>query len=277
MNLLIENYKKRFINDILEIIKKEDFYTDFKRVHYINESNLNNKIIRSELTLELIDYIKKLKLGNDSLISMVGKVKREDEIDNIHLSVFHQLEFIMIKEDIDIYNMIDKIKNILEKSIEKQIIIKDIKKGFEYSLLENHNTVDFLVKLNDGTLSELGALSIIDNNIINCPQSKVVVFGFGIERLIQAKYNISNIIKLDPNYIERFDSIDSIDSNNKIQMNIILDKKRENDFLQILSDTNIRSRILNVKKEENRLIIDLHPSVALEKILEIERVLKKQQ
>jgi phenylalanyl-tRNA synthetase alpha chain len=127
-----------------------------------------------------------------------GRVYRPDTVDATHMYMFHQLEALVVDEDV---SMID-----LKTTIEQFIHVffgSDTKWRFRPSFFpftEPSGEVDLLLADKTGKESwvEMGGCGMVDPNVfdavgIDSEKHTGWAFGFGIERLAMRKYGITDI------------------------------------------------------------------------------------
>jgi phenylalanyl-tRNA synthetase alpha chain len=141
-----------------------------------------------------------------------GRVYRPDTVDATHMYMFHQLEALVVDEDV---SMVD-----LKTTIEQFIHVffgSDTKWRFRPSFFpftEPSGEVDLLLADKTGKESwvEMGGCGMVDPNVfdavgIDSEKYTGWAFGFGIERLAMRKYGITDIrlfFENDLRFLEQF-------------------------------------------------------------------------
>jgi phenylalanyl-tRNA synthetase alpha subunit len=158
-----------------------------------SEKNTTEK--KAELTYTIIEQINNgdFLYSKPFMIFNYGKVYRNDVIDKTHLPYFYQLEVILLEKknnNIPTNELLKNIKEAIEIYINKTGIDTVKVEDFPYSI--ENSTHDF-----NYNKCELGTLTLLKNNLIKNNLIKnnliITIFDFGIERMIQARYNIDNI------------------------------------------------------------------------------------
>jgi len=127
-----------------------------------------------------------------------GRVYRPDTVDATHMYMFHQLEALVVDEDVSMVDM----KTTIEQFIHT-FFGPDTKWRFRPSFFpftEPSAEVDLLLKDKTGGESwvEMGGCGMVDPNVfdavgIDSEKYTGWAFGFGIERLAMRKYDITDI------------------------------------------------------------------------------------
>jgi len=127
-----------------------------------------------------------------------GRVYRPDTVDATHMYMFHQLEALVVDEDVSMVDM----KTTIEQFIHT-FFGPDTKWRFRPSFFpftEPSAEVDLLLKNKSGNESwvEMGGCGMVDPNVfdavgIDSEKYTGWAFGFGIERLAMRKYGITDI------------------------------------------------------------------------------------
>jgi phenylalanyl-tRNA synthetase alpha chain len=127
-----------------------------------------------------------------------GRVYRPDTVDATHMYMFHQLEALVVDEDVSMVDM----KTTIEQFIHT-FFGPDTKWRFRPSFFpftEPSAEVDLLLKDKSGSESwvEMGGCGMVDPNVfdavgIDSEKYTGWAFGFGIERLAMRKYGITDI------------------------------------------------------------------------------------
>ncbi len=122
-----------------------------------------------------------------------GKVYRKDD-DSTHLPMFHQIEGILVDENISFANLKDIIYKIIQALFGQDIQIRFRPSYFPFT--EPSAEVDILS--NDGKWLEIlgcGVVNpiVLENCKINSNKYSGFAFGLGIERIAMLKYGVSDI------------------------------------------------------------------------------------
>ncbi len=127
-----------------------------------------------------------------------GRVYRPDTVDATHMYMFHQLEALVVDEDVSMVDM----KTTIEQFIHT-FFGPDTKWRFRPSFFpftEPSAEVDLLLKDKTGSENwvEMGGCGMVDPNVfdavgIDSEKYTGWAFGFGIERLAMRKYDITDI------------------------------------------------------------------------------------
>ena len=133
-----------------------------------------------------------------------GRVYRPDTVDSTHMYMFHQLEALVVDEDISMVDM----KTTIEQFIHA-FLGSDTKWRFRPSFFpftEPSAEVDLLLvdKNSQESWVEMGGCGMVDPNVfdaVGIDNEKYTgwAFGFGIERLAMRKYGITDIRMLFEN------------------------------------------------------------------------------
>tara|TARA_B100000212_G_scaffold333215_1_gene302320 strand:+ start:1183 stop:1908 length:726 start_codon:yes stop_codon:yes gene_type:complete len=122
-----------------------------------------------------------------------GKVYRKDD-DATHLPMFHQIEGISVKEDINFANLKDLIFKIIHKIFDENIEVRFRPSYFPFT--EPSAEVDILS--NDGKWLEILGCGIVnpivlENCEIDSKKYSGLAFGLGVERIAMLKYGVNDI------------------------------------------------------------------------------------
>jgi len=139
-----------------------------------------------------------------------GRVYRPDTVDATHMYMFHQLEALVVDEDISMVDMNTPIEQFIHT-----FFGPDTKWRFRPSFFpftEPSAEVDLLLKDKTGSESwvEMGGCGMVDPNVfdavgIDSEKYTGWAFGFGIERLAMRKYDITDIRLLFENDLRFLD------------------------------------------------------------------------
>lgn len=165
---------------------------------YMNE----NEVLRTHITPVQARILESLNSKNTRSYS-IGRAYRNDDHDATHASMFHQIEGIIVEDDVTIQHLKGFLENLLAQFFEKKIKIHFRPSFFPFT--EPSFEVDIFTQIVNGKLQvaesgkplELGGCGVIHPNILkrfNYPQDKqTFAFGMGLERLLMIKHGITNI------------------------------------------------------------------------------------
>ena len=127
-----------------------------------------------------------------------GRVYRPDTVDATHMYMFHQLEALVVDEDVTMVDMKTTIEQFIHVFFGPETQWRFRPSFFPFT--EPSAEVDLLLTGKDGTESwvEMGGCGMVDPNVFNAvgidPEKYTGwAFGFGIERLAMRKYDITDI------------------------------------------------------------------------------------
>jgi len=133
-----------------------------------------------------------------------GRVYRPDTVDATHMFMFHQLEALVVDEDISMVDMKTAIAQFIHAFFGPETNWRFRPSFFPFT--EPSGEVDLLLKDKSGKESwvEMGGCGMVDPNVfdavgIDSEKYTGWAFGFGIERLAMRKYEISDIRWLTEN------------------------------------------------------------------------------
>tara|TARA_B100000242_G_scaffold261231_1_gene206967 strand:- start:7697 stop:8419 length:723 start_codon:yes stop_codon:yes gene_type:complete len=148
-------------------------------------------------------------LNSEPPLSFVsaGKVYRKDD-DATHLPMFHQIEGILVGENISFGNLKDLIHKILYKIFDKNVQIRFRPSYFPFT--EPSAEVDILS--NNGKWLEILGCGIVnpivlENCNIDSNKYSGLAFGLGVERIAMLKYQVNDIrefYKSNLDFLEQF-------------------------------------------------------------------------
>lgn len=174
--------------DKLNINKKHPCRNEFQSFFLENGQMLTPHTSNSQIHL--------LNLQKDAYKHFViGKTYRRD-LDATHSPMFHQVELFYVDNHINIKYMINFIKDFLQTFFQKTFKTRFRPSYFPFT--EPSLEVDIYNDEQQQWL-EVGGCGLISHNVfkLNNHQDKQgFAFGFGLERLIMLKYNISDIRSL---------------------------------------------------------------------------------
>ncbi len=167
-------------------------------------------ILRTHTTNVSAHYMHELSKTNESTkLFTIGKIFRNESIDFKHLAEFHQVDGLMIGENLNFSNLIFLIKKFYKKlEPDMKIMIKPsyfpfVEPGLEINYIDE----------NTNKAIELGGAGIIRKEIVNAMGLKnknVLAFGLGIERLMFRVLPINSLIELYKNDIGMLRDINEI-------------------------------------------------------------------
>ena len=127
-----------------------------------------------------------------------GRVYRPDTVDATHMYMFHQLEALVVDEDVTMVDMKTTIEQFIHVFFGPETQWRFRPSFFPFT--EPSAEVDLLLTGKDGTESwvEMGGCGMVDPNVFDAvgidPEKYTGwAFGFGIERLAMRKYGITDI------------------------------------------------------------------------------------
>ncbi len=126
-------------------------------------------------------------------ISSPGKVYRKDD-DSTHLPMFHQIEGILVDEQVNFSNLKDLIHKIIYLIFNESVEIRFRPSYFPFT--EPSAEVD--IKMDDGKWLEILGCGIVnpivlENCKINSKKYSGLAFGLGVERIAMLKYGVRDI------------------------------------------------------------------------------------
>ena len=141
-----------------------------------------------------------------------GRVYRPDTVDATHMYMFHQLEALVVDEDVSMVDMKTSIEQFIHAFFGADIKWR-LRPSF-FPFTEPSAEVDLLCVDKDGNEEwmEVGGCGMVDPNVfdaVGIDNEKYTgwAFGFGIERLAMRKYGITDIRLLfenDLRFLEQF-------------------------------------------------------------------------
>jgi len=127
-----------------------------------------------------------------------GRVYRPDTVDATHMFMFHQLEALVVDEDVTMVDMKTTIDQFIKAFLGKDATWRFRPSFFPFT--EPSAEVDLLLadKSGNQTWVEMGGCGMVDPNVfeavgIDSEKYTGWAFGFGIERLAMRKYGINDI------------------------------------------------------------------------------------
>ena len=194
----------------------EDIFHNFDALnipahHPARERNASFYLADSENMLRTetstVQIRKMMKDGAPMKIFVPGRVYRVD-LDATHVPMFHQIEGLVVGKEITLKNLFSTLENFLKSFFEVEKAPIRMRQHY-FPFTEPSFEIDALCKKENGKLilgkgtdwmELLGAGMVHPNVLKNCGidpnEYQGFAFGIGIERLIMAKYGISDMRKL---------------------------------------------------------------------------------
>ncbi|MHC4170428.1 MAG: phenylalanine--tRNA ligase subunit alpha [Planctomycetota bacterium] len=156
----------------------------------------DNTLLRSQTSTIQIRVMEQTK--PPIRIVAPGRVYRPDTVDATHMYMFHQLEALVVDEDISMVDMKTTIEQFIHAFFGPETKWRFRPSFFPFT--EPSAEVDLLMKDKTGGESwvEMGGCGMVDPNVfdavgIDSEKYTGWAFGFGIERLAMRKYGITDI------------------------------------------------------------------------------------
>ncbi|MHC4230103.1 MAG: phenylalanine--tRNA ligase subunit alpha [Planctomycetota bacterium] len=156
----------------------------------------DNRLLRSQTSTIQIRVMENTK--PPIRIVAPGRVYRPDTVDATHMYMFHQLEALVVDEDVSMVDMKTTIEQFIHTFFGPETKWRFRPSFFPFT--EPSAEVDLLMKDKTGNESwvEMGGCGIVDPNVfdavgIDSEKYTGWAFGFGIERLAMRKYGITDI------------------------------------------------------------------------------------
>ena len=156
----------------------------------------DNVLLRSQTSTIQIRVMEKTK--PPIRVVAPGRVYRPDTVDATHMYMFHQLEALVVDEDVTMVDMKTTIEQFIHVFFGPETQWRFRPSFFPFT--EPSAEVDLLLTGKDGTESwvEMGGCGMVDPNVfdaVGIDSGKYTgwAFGFGIERLAMRKYDITDI------------------------------------------------------------------------------------
>lgn len=174
------------------------------------EAIAKQAILRTHSTNVSAHYLHNIS-STDKPIKLftIGKIFRNESIDFKHLAEFHQVDGLIIGENLNFSNLIFELKRFYEKLNPKIKI--NIKPSY-FPFVEPGMELNYLDKKTNSVI-ELGGSGIIREEIckaMNLKKKNVLAFGLGIERLIFDILPLSSLTELYKNDIGMLRNIKEI-------------------------------------------------------------------
>jgi phenylalanyl-tRNA synthetase alpha chain len=156
----------------------------------------DNILLRSQTSTIQIRVMEKQK--PPIRVVAPGRVYRPDTVDATHMFMFHQLEALVVDEDVSMVDMKTTIEQFIHAFFGPETKWRFRPSFFPFT--EPSAEVDLLLKDKSGKESwtEMGGCGMVDPNVfdavgIDSEKYTGWAFGFGIERLAMRKYGITDI------------------------------------------------------------------------------------
>ena len=168
----------------------------------------DNTLLRSQTSTIQIRVMEKTR--PPIRIIAPGRVYRPDTVDATHMYMFHQLEALVVDEDVTMVDMKTTIEQFIHTFFGPQTQWRFRPSFFPFT--EPSAEIDLLMEGKDGSESwvEMGGCGMVDPNVfdavgIDSEKYTGWAFGFGIERLAMRKYGITDIRLLFENDLRFLD------------------------------------------------------------------------
>jgi phenylalanyl-tRNA synthetase alpha chain len=164
------------------------------------------KLLRTQVTSVQIRLLEEMKKSHEKECRAfsIGRVYRNDSHDATHVSSFHQVEGIIIEENITMQHLKGFLTYLFEEFFQQKVNIRFRPSYFPFT--EPSCEVDICAEVENGKLImkewgqgkalEVGGCGIIHPKILKnfgMPEANAFAFGMGLERMIMLKNNIPNI------------------------------------------------------------------------------------
>ena len=159
---------------------------------YIDE----NKLLRSQTSTIQIRIMGKQK--PPIRVVAPGRVYRPDTVDATHMFMFHQLEALVVDEDVSMVDMKSTIAQFIGAFFGKDVKWRLRPSFFPFTEPSAEVDMLFIDKNGEEKWVEVGGCGMVDPNVfdavgIDSEKYTGWAFGFGIERLAMRKYGITDI------------------------------------------------------------------------------------
>jgi phenylalanyl-tRNA synthetase alpha chain len=152
---------------------------------------VEDRVLRTHTSSVQVRYMEENK--PPFAIVVPGKVFRQEATDSTHEAQFHQIEGLMVGENITLANLKGVLETFLKKLLGDDIEIR-LRPGY-FPFVEPGVEVD--LKFRDKWLEVLGAgmvhPNVLKNLNIDGEKFQGFAFGVGIDRLAMMKYNIPDV------------------------------------------------------------------------------------
>lgn len=207
-------------NEIVDTKANFDYLNIDKNHHARSESDSFyfdlNKMLRVHCTASTAEFIHNNKSDDIRVVSF-GNVYRNDDDDQTHSHQFMQLDFMWIRENLNIKNLkwliTELLKELFGQDIESRFRLSHFpftEPSFEVDMKCHHcNGKGCSVCKQSGWIEILGA-GMLHSNVLKSANIKIktgLAAGIGIERLAMIKYGISDVREFYTNnfrFLEQF-------------------------------------------------------------------------
>lgn len=156
----------------------------------------DKKVLRTHTSSVQIRFMEKfIKKGKQLPLKIIapGKVFRQEATDRTHEAQFHQIEGLVVGENISLAHLKGTLEKFLNKFYGRPIEFR-FRPGY-FPFVEPGIEID--LKFNDTWMEVLGAgmvhPNVLENVGIDSKKYSGFAFGVGIDRLTMMKYNIKDI------------------------------------------------------------------------------------
>lgn len=171
------------------------------------EKSDNRPVLRTQTSSVQVRFLEKHKDSLPCAIIVPGKVFRNEATDATHEAQFYQMEALYVDKDVSLGHLKGTIEHFLKELYGNDVVIRFRPSYFPF--VEPGVEVDMLFR---GKWLEMGGAGMVHPHVLKTagidPQEwKGFAFGFGIDRLIMRRHNISDIRLLyngDLRFINQF-------------------------------------------------------------------------
>jgi phenylalanyl-tRNA synthetase alpha chain len=160
----------------------------------------NEKLLRTHTTTVQIRLLEQLQdVDQDIRSYSIGRVFRNDAHDATHACSFYQIEGVVIEKNATLSHLKTFLEELCKTFFEKEVIVVFRPSYFPFT--SPSCEADAII---EGRTLELGGCGIIHPDILqrfNMRHRNGFAFGFGLERLISIKYDLTSIHDLYNNHI----------------------------------------------------------------------------
>lgn len=157
------------------------------------EKSDNRPVLRTQTSSVQVRFLEKHKDSLPCAIIVPGKVFRNEATDATHEAQFYQMEALYVDKDVSLGHLKGTIEHFLKELYGDDVVIRFRPSYFPF--VEPGVEVDMLFR---GKWLEMGGAGMVHPHVLKTagidPQEwKGFAFGFGIDRLIMRRHNISDI------------------------------------------------------------------------------------
>ncbi len=157
------------------------------------EKNENRPVLRTQTSSVQVRFLEQHKNSLPCAIIVPGKVFRNEATDATHEAQFYQMEALYVDKDVSLGHLKGTIEHFLKELYGDDVVIRFRPSYFPF--VEPGVEVDMLFR---GKWLEMGGAGMVHPHVLATagidPQEwKGFAFGFGIDRLIMRRHNISDI------------------------------------------------------------------------------------